>query len=135
MMWNRYDVSSNLSHRPSRGQYAEAPDQGLGFYLNGQLDNGSESASSGLANRKVALKGMTVLNFTNPASLARNVSTDALFRDAGIIGGAMIYAPDIGNKGVLATFGGTQRSASQPDSTQGLLVCTFFSSHATWQLI
>jgi hypothetical protein len=124
--WNQYDVSNNISYRPSRGQYAEAPDQGLGFYLNGQLDNGSESTSIGLKNRKVALKGMTVLNFTNPANLVRNVSTDALFHDSGIVGGAMIYAPEIGNKGILAAFGGTQRSASEPSSTQGLLVCTLF---------
>ena len=65
---------------------------------------------------------MAVLNFTNSASLARNVSTDELYPDAGIIGGGMIYAPEIGQKGILAAFGGTQRSASQPDSTQGLLV-------------
>lgn len=122
LTWNQYDLRTNLPHRPSRGQYAEAPDQGLGFYLNGQLDSGSESASSGFGDDRVALKGMAVLNFTNLASLARNVSTDVLFRDAGIIGGAMVYAPEVGQRGALVAFGGTQRSASQPDSTEGLLV-------------
>lgn len=120
--WNQYDLRTNLPHRPSRGQYAEAPDQGLGFYLNGQLDDGSESASSGFGDDRVALKGMAVLNFTNPTSLARNVSTDVLFRDAGIIGGVVVYVTEVGSKGVLVAFGGTQRSASQPDSTEGLLV-------------
>lgn len=127
-VWNQYDVRNNLPHRPSRGQYAEASDQGLGFYLNGQLDDGSESASSGYGDNRVALKGMAVLNFTNSASLASNVSTDTLFRDAGIIGGAVVYVPEIGQKGALVAFGGTQRSASQPDSTQGLLVRSLFSA-------
>lgn len=120
--WSQYDVGAELLNRPSGGQYAEAPDQGLGFYLNGQLDSGSESTSSGFGNETVALKGMAVLNFTNTALPARNVSTDELYSDSGIIGGAMVYSPEIGVNGILAAFGGTQRSASAPNSTQGLMV-------------
>ena len=48
--WNQYDISSASTERPGHGAYAEAPDQGLGFYLGGQLDNGSEQASSGFTN-------------------------------------------------------------------------------------
>ena len=37
--WDQYDVTSASPIRPSRGSYAEAPDQGLGFFFNGVIDS------------------------------------------------------------------------------------------------
>src|ERR1700760_4208452 len=48
--WNQYDISAASQVRPSEGAYAEAPDQGIGFWLGGQVSNGSDSGSSGLGN-------------------------------------------------------------------------------------
>lgn len=38
--WNQYDLKQTTT--PSHGLSAEAPDQGLAFYLSGQEDNGTQ---------------------------------------------------------------------------------------------
>ena len=39
--WSQLNISSVAPYRPSSGAYAEAPEQILAFYLNGEMNNGS----------------------------------------------------------------------------------------------
>ncbi|KAF4637225.1 hypothetical protein G7Y89_g847 [Cudoniella acicularis] len=94
-VWSQHDVFSEVPERPSRGAYAEAPDKGLAFYLNGEITNESSINSYWLGNRTMVLEGM-----------ARNFSTVAITNDLPRIRGGMIYVPALGPQGVLVTIGG-----------------------------
>lgn len=60
--WTQYDVLMNVSNRPSWGAYAEIPEYGLAFYLNGAMDSMSswQDYSGDTAPR--TLQGMVVLD-------------------------------------------------------------------------
>src|SRR5579862_5208722 len=41
--WDQFDISAASPYRPCSGSFAEAPDLGLGFFLNGGIDSGSST--------------------------------------------------------------------------------------------
>ncbi|KAL6715932.1 hypothetical protein ACLMJK_006894 [Lecanora helva] len=120
--WNQYDTTLGSAHRPSRGSFTEARDQGLGFFFNGQLDSGSELETEVFGDKRPQfLEGMIVIDTNNKT--ARNLSTKAVSGDLPRSRGRMQYVDDIGTKGVLVQIGGNQQSVTvQKDSFTGNLV-------------
>ena len=109
--WNSFDVSKGSPNRPSSAAFAEEPDKGLAFFLNGQLDSGSSTETQNLGDKgKVFLRGMIVLDLKNRT--ARNVSTSAVSGEKPRSRGRMQYVPGIGQKGILVHVGGNQKAAS-----------------------
>lgn len=114
--WNPFDVSKGSPNRPSSAAFAEAPDQGLAFFLNGQLDSGSSTETQNLGDEgKVFLQGMIVLDLKNRA--ARNISTSAMSGERPRSRGRMQYISGIGEKGILVHVGGNQKIASDTTNT------------------
>ena len=106
--WTPFDVSKGSTNRPSSAASAEAPDQGLAFFLNGQLDSGSSTETQDLGDQgRVFLQGMIVLDLKNRA--AKNLSTSALSGLRPRSRGRMQYIPGIGEKGILVHVGGNQK--------------------------
>ena len=104
----QFSVSSTSPYRPSAGAYAEAPDQGLAFYLNGELDSGSSTETQNLGDhRKFFLNGMIVID-TNTKE-ARNISTASVGDGQPRTYGSLTYIPGIGEDGILVSFGGSDR--------------------------
>lgn len=103
--WNQYDLS--LAWRPNHGAAAEAIDQGLGFYLNGQIDRGTSTSTQDIIRNEALyrpLDGMVVINLSNYT--ATNISTPGLQGNAARVGGTMEYFASIGNMGALVALGG-----------------------------
>lgn len=120
--WNQFDVTLGSAHRPNRGSFAEATDQGLAFFFNGQIDSGSE-AGTGSFNTKWRQfqEGMIVIDLNNRT--ARNLSTNAVSGELPRSRGRLQYVPGIGSKGVLIQIGGNQQSVmNQTDSFTDNLV-------------
>ncbi|CAD6584293.1 MAG: hypothetical protein ASARMPRED_001726 [Alectoria sarmentosa] len=114
--WSQFDVSHNAPYRPSNGAAAEAVDQGLAFYYNGELDNGSSEQELGIiAGTNVFLSGMVVINTTDQT--ARNLSTAQVSGDLARAHARMQYIPGAGEKGVLVLIGGSTFPANQLHST------------------
>lgn len=112
--WNAIDLSSSDVIRPSSGASAEAPDLGLGFWYNGQLDSGSSSQSAPLGDGVIRfMMGMTVIDFHNGS--AKNISTSAV-SDQPRVRGKMVYIPGIGRKGILVLVGGGEKGAGYTNS-------------------
>lgn len=104
--WNQYDISDASPWRPSSGLSAEAPDQGLAFYLNGELDSGSSFTTEDLGdNIRVFIEGMIVINTT--AQTAVNLSTADVTGAQPRTRGGMSYIPQYGEHGILILIGGT----------------------------
>lgn len=113
--WSQFDVSQNAPYRPSNGAAAEAVDQGLAFYFNGELDSGSSQQLGIIAGTNVFVSGMVVINTTDQN--ARNLSTAQVSPDLARARGRMQYIPGAGEKGVLVLIGGSSFPANQLDST------------------
>ena len=112
--WDQFDVTESAPERPSNGAYADAPDLGLAFYLNGQIDNGSSYQTSTLDDSvQVPLEGMIVLDTSN--ATARNVSTFALTGSNSRTKGMMQYIPKLGGSGILVYLGGSYKSIDATD--------------------
>lgn len=114
--WSEKDVSrDNLTNRPSLGAWAEAPDLGLAFYYNGQIDGGSSNETAWMRNESATLHlpGMVVINTT--AQIAHNYSTHASSGDFPIAGGGAAYIADVGPMGILVTMGGMAKPAGESD--------------------
>lgn len=108
--WNAIDLSSNHIIRPASGASAEAPDLGLGFWYNGQLDSGSATQSQSLGDGVIKfMMGMIVIDFYT--GTAKNLSTSAV-SDQPRVRGKMVYIPDIGEKGVLILIGGGEKGST-----------------------
>jgi hypothetical protein len=122
--WNQYDITMGSPLRPSKGASAEASDQGLGFYLNGQLDRGSSSTTTSMENETVALGGMVVVNMTTTTKSSRNISTSTIYSESGAVGGSLTYLPLIGQKGILVAMGGVSKSITEQSDADGALVCS-----------
>ena len=71
--WTNYNVEQSAPYRPSNGAAAEAADQGLAFYFNGELDSGSSQGIDLKNDTGVFVSGMVVVNTTDQT--ARNLST------------------------------------------------------------
>lgn len=113
--WSEFDVSHNAPHRPSNGAAAEAVDQSLAFYFNGELDNGSSQQLGISRDTNVFLGGMVVIDTTDKA--ARNLSTAQVNANLARARGRMQYIPGVGEKGILVLIGGSTYPANQFDST------------------
>ncbi|KAK2797437.1 hypothetical protein FQN51_008470 [Onygenales sp. PD_10] len=119
--WDQYDVSDAAPLRPTSGAYAEAPEQGLAFYFNGQIDQGSAVNTQLLGPAKRFLKGMIAIDTNNQT--ARNISTDLVVADYPRTRGKMAYLPGAGEKGILAILGGSSKHAEDnSDKTTGQYV-------------
>ncbi|KAE9973280.1 hypothetical protein BLS_003664 [Venturia inaequalis] len=118
--WNQYDVTSAVPERPSKGAYAEASDQGLGFYLGGELSLGSSVTTLELGNRTYGLQGMSILNFTD-TTMSKNMST-FFYADVGVVSSTLTYVSGIGDKGILVSMGGTAKSVLSPALSNGTMI-------------
>ena len=114
--WSQYDISMSVPNRPSSGAHAEAPDQSLAFYLNGELNNGSSHHELVFpAGVNTFLTGMVVINTTDHT--AKNLST------AGVTGtfprarAQMQYLTGIGEKGILVLLGGSSKAVGDYNTT------------------
>ena len=107
--WGQYNLATisggSVSQRPSAGVWAEAPDQGLAFYLSGVLNNGS-SYGNLYQDVQVPIQGMVVLNFSDTSPTATNASTSNLSHGNARLRGGMSYLPGFGDQGILALIGG-----------------------------
>ncbi|KAL8793660.1 MAG: hypothetical protein Q9195_003709 [Heterodermia aff. obscurata] len=113
--WSQYDISMRVPYRPSSGAHAEAPDQSLAFYLNGEINNGS-SAEIGLpAGVSTFLTGMVVINTTDHT--AKNISTAGVTGRSPRARAQMQYMSGIGEKGILVLLGGSSKTVGDYDTT------------------
>ena len=115
--WDQFDVTSGSQWRPSNGLAAEAPDLGLGFYFNGEIDSGSSQLTEVLGDEhKIFLEGMVVVNTTSQSAV--NISTDAATGNSPRTRGGATYIPAIGDNGILALMGGTFKDVLSVDSDE-----------------
>lgn len=117
--WNLYsnqEVCSDAPNRPNAGAWDAAPDQGLAFYFNGQIDSGSSITTQDLRSDSYSLDGMIVID-TN-AQTARNLSTESVVQGAPRTRGKMTYIANVGTYGILVLLGGTSQSL-QNSSDEG----------------
>jgi hypothetical protein len=113
--WDQFDISAASPYRPCSGSFAEAPDLGLGFFLNGGIDSGSSTEVQSIgSDAKIWLNGMMVID--TRTRTARNLSTNGLL-DTPRSRGKMIYVPGIGKKGILVALGGSYKPASDSSNT------------------
>ena len=110
--WNHFDLALGaLIDRPSSGSSTEARDQGLAFYLNGEVDSPSSLDTAGLGDgNRIWLGGMIVINTNNQT--ARNVSTYGLSPDRPRTRGLLQYVIGVGPNGIMVQIGGNQKPLS-----------------------
>jgi hypothetical protein len=118
--WDQYDISSASTVRPSEGAYASAPDQGLGFWLGGQVNNGSDSGSTGLGSGVIPVQGLIVVNMTAYVAKARNISAVDLW--SGNIGGSLTYLQTVADNGIMIAMGGVKKAPGIITEANGTLV-------------
>ena len=109
--WTYYNIEQSAPYRPSNGAAAEAVDQGLAFYFNGELDSGSSQSIDIVNGTSVFVSGMVVVNTTDQT--ARNLSTAQVSIDLARARGRMQYIPEVGEKGILVLIGGSIFPANQ----------------------
>ena len=109
--WTHYNIEQSAPYRPSNGAAAEAVEQGLAFYFNGELDSGSSQGIDIMNLTSVFVSGMVVVNTTDQT--ARNLSTAQVSIDQARARGRMQYVPGIGEKGILVLIGGSTFPANQ----------------------
>jgi len=120
-LWNQYDVTLFAPNRPFSGAYAEVPEQGLAFWLNGELNNGSSNTLATQPDISQNLGGLVVLD-TNTQT-AKNLSTSSLGNRFPREGGTLNYISGIGQQGILVAIGGSAKSATDSSpSSNGTLV-------------
>ncbi|EAT86292.2 hypothetical protein SNOG_06461 [Parastagonospora nodorum SN15] len=104
--WGQY--AGDTAWMPNHGAATEAIDQGLAFYLNGQIDWGTSSKTFDILPKTdaiyVPIQGMLILDLNTQS--ARNLSTSKLRGGAPRVGGTMEYIASIGDNGVLVALGG-----------------------------
>ncbi|KAF2688678.1 hypothetical protein K458DRAFT_292990 [Lentithecium fluviatile CBS 122367] len=100
-VWNSY---ANQFSPPSYGAAAEAPDQGLAFYLSGRTDNGTAPSTLQDGDSQTLLDGMMVIDMVQ--HMAKNISITGMTDNQPRIGSALQYAPGIGTNGILVALGG-----------------------------
>ena len=113
--WSQIEVGNNAPYRPSSGAAAEALDQGLVFYFNGEFDSGSWQEIGIVSGTNVFVSGMVVINTTDHTM--RNLSTAQVSVDSARARGRMQYVPGVGLKGILVLIGGSSFPANQLDGT------------------
>ncbi|PVH92999.1 hypothetical protein DM02DRAFT_733378 [Periconia macrospinosa] len=108
--WDQYDMNQEIKWEPNHGAGADAPDLGLGFYLNGQVDKGTSSDTNKLFDDTDQtyyrpVDGMLVLDLVNPGK-AKNISTSTMKENLSRVGGTLDYIPSVGKSGILVALGG-----------------------------
>lgn len=106
--WGQYDLTLT-TQRPSGGAYAEASDQHLAFYLNGEITNGTSTATEGIGSDLMSLEGLVIVDTAGHTS--RNASTTSLVGSNPRTGGVLQYVSGIGSKGILVAIGGSYRQS------------------------
>ena len=126
--WGQYSLGTNEIYRPSSGAAAEAPDQGLAFYFNGLIDNGSstDTVILGVNNVNVFLPGMIVIDTTNPGQSTRNLSTSALTNSQARARGQMQYVPNVGENGILIQVGGSSKAVTELNNAEFVDMVLFY---------
>ena len=104
-----------VPYRPSSGAHAEAPDQSLAFYLNGEINNGSSAGLALAAGVDTFLTGMIVINTTDHT--AKNLSTSGVTGRSPRARAQMQYVSGIGEKGILVLLGGSSKAVGDDDTT------------------
>ena len=117
-MWSQYDISSVAPYRPSNGAYAEAPEQSLAFYLNGEINNGSAPGIGLAPGVNAFLTGMIVINTTDQT--ARNISTADVTGNRPRARAQMQLLPNVGQRGAIVLIGGISEAVNELDSTDTL---------------
>lgn len=102
-LWTAFDTSSSGITIPSWGANAEAPNQGLAYYLGGQIDAGTANTTQYLEEDIVRLGGMVVLDTTS--SKTKNLTVDESIK-SNRQGASMVYVDNFGDAGVLVLLGG-----------------------------
>ncbi|KAF2812788.1 uncharacterized protein BDZ99DRAFT_495966 [Mytilinidion resinicola] len=121
--WSPFSAGP-LVEEPNYGLSAEAPDQGLAFYLNGQIDNGTRFTTNDLGNNTLNLPGMVVINLANQTFA--NISTPGLNESTyPRAGGSMGYVPGLGRSGILVALGGAYRNQSGPGPFKAQTLATY----------
>ncbi|KAH8719221.1 hypothetical protein GQ44DRAFT_390314 [Phaeosphaeriaceae sp. PMI808] len=100
-VWNQYDLRQTTT--PSHGLSAEAPDQGLAFYISGQVDNGTEPYTRNVGDSATLMNGMMVIDLVHKT--AKNISL-TMQDPQPRIGGSLQYLPAVGESGILLALGG-----------------------------
>ncbi|KAF1844777.1 uncharacterized protein K460DRAFT_310690, partial [Cucurbitaria berberidis CBS 394.84] len=112
--WDQFDLGQLKT--PSYGLSAEAPDQGLAFYLNGQTDNGTDPDTWVGGDTTTLLSGMMVIDLVHQR--ATNISTTSMKDPQPRIGGAMQYIPGLADSGVIVALGGKVYDGIQTTTSQ-----------------
>jgi hypothetical protein len=125
--WGQFSGSSLWM--PNHGAAAEAIDQGLGFYLNGQVDWGTSSRTLDTFPKSedwyVPMKGMVVLDLNTQSTT--NISTSNLRGQMPRVGGSMEYIASVGAMGALVALGGQIQpnlTSIYANTSEGTLVST-----------
>ncbi|OJJ29700.1 hypothetical protein ASPWEDRAFT_122305 [Aspergillus wentii DTO 134E9] len=111
--WSQYDTSLDVPNRPNNGAFAEAPDLGLAFYHNGQIDEGSSPALEKESSFRAFLPGLVVID--TKTQIVRNYSTDAV-PDSPRSRHGGVYIAGVGEKGIFVTVGGVTKSVDDSSS-------------------
>lgn len=106
--WDQHDIGQLW--KPNHGAGADAPDLGLGFYLNGQIDKGTSLITDKMFDDTDQtyyrpVDGMLVLDLVNPGQ-AKNISTSTMNGNLSRVGGTLDYVPSVGKSGILVALGG-----------------------------
>ena len=102
-IWTAVDTSGVLDTIPSWGASAEAPYQGLAFYVGGQIDGGTANSTQFLGNDTVGVTGMVVIETqTNTMKNITGLSAIKTNRQ----GGGLVFVDNFGDSGVLVLVGG-----------------------------
>ena len=109
--WSQFGIGNEAPYRPSNGAAAEALDQGLAFYFNGELDSGSSFENGIITGTNFFVSGMVVIDTRDHTT--RNLSTAQVSVDLARARGRMQYVPGVGQKGVLVLIGGSSFPANQ----------------------
>ncbi|KAF2087703.1 hypothetical protein K490DRAFT_73631 [Saccharata proteae CBS 121410] len=131
---DQYDVTAASPRRPNRGAYAEAPALGPGFWLNGEIDQGSSTTTSNMGNETEYLQGMLVIDLVG--QIAKNISTTSLGQPR--VGGGLQFIDGLGDNGVLVALGGMWASGATTTDNSDLVgfetvqVNDFFAGNTTW---
>lgn len=117
--WEQHDISDASPMRPNRGAWVDVPDHGLGFFLNGYVDNSSTTMDSFLGNGTITQQGMIMID-TSDTSKSRNLSTSSIYGIEPAYGAAMAYVPGLGSRGALVVMGGASKLTT--DYSKGAMV-------------
>ena len=114
--WSHFDVTKGSPNRPSSASYGEAPEQGLGFFFNGELDSGSSTETQVFGDAvKMFIEGMIVVDTKNHT--AKNISTSQVSAGFPRSRGRMQYVSSVGERGALIQIGGNRKATNETENT------------------